>query len=255
MILYVNHFDKLDIAIYGNVIEQYLATLENVAGFAALNHYDPQRGETWRSRTFHRVEYSMIDKASKLKGFGVIPVVQEKATEKEYYSLHREAIQGKTTLRFNWESVQEAKRYLTEEPGRILVVAPEGGREENRRLQRAHMGFLFVLASDNVFAESMVIVPPNTRRLVPPYSKVKVIPGQPFDDAELTQYYEMLREKRPDITKLEIAMAELGRLLPERNQGHYRQSVKDIPPIAQFLNMPIEISDPPDAPGQTNLPH
>ncbi|OGH07744.1 MAG: hypothetical protein A2171_02505 [Candidatus Levybacteria bacterium RBG_13_35_9] len=208
LIVYINHFDMLDTTVIGHAVENHLSPLENVAGITGLKHFDPQR---------NRVEYALIDAGRKSRGFQVLTVVQD--YDNYYYLNHRHATSGKTPQTFNLDSTRRALRFL-KKPGNIVMLAPEATRSRDGRLLKGHEGIATLLALSEEFAHALPIamVPPDTLKIVPLFTSVKVAVGAPFS------YNEVLLEKarKPDISVTDLMMKRLAVLLPEKYRGFYR---------------------------------
>ncbi|MBI2621262.1 MAG: 1-acyl-sn-glycerol-3-phosphate acyltransferase [Candidatus Levybacteria bacterium] len=218
LIIIVNHFDRLDTTIIGHVIEQNLTTLDRVGGVASLKYIDPAR---------NKLISLVIDHVRQAKGFSIIPVIQDIPEELEHYTKNPEAIAGKSPRRFNLEAMKDAIEWLRK-PGSVLMIAPEGTRSPNRKLLKAHEGLdsIMRMSRRNALMFPIALVPPDTRRIVPPYTKVRVIPGQLFSLEDVLQEQEK-EAKAPGREKLvptltDRMMLRLARLLPPKNQGYYR---------------------------------
>ena len=182
----------------------------------------------------HRAEHALIEHVSQDKGFKVIPVVQNDPIEKKYYSEHPEATNTMSPDRFNAQAVITAADFLST-GGKVLVMTAQGTRDPQAKLSRAHPGLEYTLkhARRNTFAMPLALIP-NARKNVPVLGKVTVLPGQLLSWEDLTDEYENLqrnalgRNKELRITRSDLMMIHLARLLPERNQGVYRNLVKSV---------------------------
>ncbi len=221
LLVIVNHFDRLDTTILGHAIEDNLTPLESVAGVTSLRYLDPKR-----SRLISRV----IDNVRRVKGFSTIPVIQDKEEELEYYSENPEALNGKSPRRFNLEAMKDAIEFL-QTPGNVLMMAPEGTRSPDRKLLKGHEGLdsIMKMARRTALVLPVAITPPDTRRIVPPYTKVKVVPGELFSLEDVLIEHEEERKNssiRRDLTVTDRMMLRLAKLLPPKNQGYYRRFIK-----------------------------
>lgn len=217
LLVIVNHFDRLDTTVIGHVIEQNLTPLDRVAGVASLRYLDPNR-----SRLISRT----IDNVSQARGFSVIPIIQDKQEEIDYYTGNPTATDGKTPRRFNREAMIEAVEVLGE-AGNVLMMAPEGMRSPKGKLLKAHEGLdsIMRMSRRTALILPIAIVPPDTRRIVPPYTKVKVVPGELFSLEDVQQEYDAERitlGEKPELSVTDRMMVRLARLLPRKNQGYYR---------------------------------
>ncbi len=217
LVIISNHFDRLDTTIIGHVVEQNVTSLDRVAGVTSLKYLDPNR-----SKVISRV----IGNVSQVKGFSVIPVIQGQEEELNYYSEHREAIEGKTPRRFNLDAMRDAAELLNQ-PGGIVMIDPEGKRSPKRKLIEAYEGVdsIMKLSRRKALILPIAVVPPDTRRIVPPYTKVVVRPGALFSLEDVQQEYEAIKKatgKKPQLGLTGRMMLRLARLLPPQNQGYYR---------------------------------
>ena len=220
LVIISNHFDRLDTTIIGHVVEQNVTPLDRITGVTSLKYLDPNR-----SRVISRV----INNVSQVKGFSVIPVIQGLQEELDYYSEHTEATEGRTPRRFNVDAMKEAAEILNK-PGEVLMIDPEGTKSPKRKLIEAHEGLdsIMKLSRRRALILPIAIVPPDTRRIVPPYTKVVVRPGALFSLEDVQQEQEAIKlatGKRPELGLTGRMMLRLAQLLPPQNQGHYRQFV------------------------------
>lgn len=247
LVIYFNHTSSFDVAILGHVIEDFLAPINSVAGFTGLNHFDPQRGENIPSRTIHKVEYGFLDQARQTLGFGVIPVIQEKQSERDYYGEHPDDIGGLTIDKFNKEAVESAVVFLKGDgqeedeikPGRILVVAPEGTRSSDGKLLRGHPGLQFILRlTPGSFALPITLIA-DTRKTVPIFTTTRAVVGYPIDYEDVEQLHTRLRREalkkgeKFDYTKTDLMMTPIAIPLSKRRQGYYREMVERYGEITQ----------------------
>lgn len=197
ILVYFNHFAKLDPILYGGIIVDYLTPLSNVAGITSLRHIDPKRGK------FNAIQGQLMQDWHEIFGATVIPVVQAK--DKEEYPNADD---------INSSAVKRAVRFL-KQTGHVLSVSPEGTRSTINELLPAQEGFelIFRLGGKNVLALPLAAV----HQAIRPYNtKTKVSVGKPYSYDEIKIESEQSGESITD-----CAMRRIANLLPEQNRGHY----------------------------------
>ncbi len=217
ILAYTNHISKWDPAIIARFTDRYLTPIGNVSGIAGLKHYDPSRPES--SSTTRNATRLLQDHT----GLGVILVVQN--YDRGSYPEPSPATENKNVDQFNMTAFRRAGRVLRSE-GQVLFIAPEGTRSSTGELQEAEDGLdtLFDLSGGNALAMPITIESIGNREIKPgPFNKVIVRPGEPFSLDELDQD----QEDNPNISRKDLMMIRLARLLPPANQGHYRRFLEN----------------------------
>ena len=199
VLLYFNHFAKLDTILYGKIIREYITCLDNTAAITSFRHIDPKKG------AFNRIQGQLIQDWHELFGINIIPVIQEK-DKKEYPNADE----------FNRSAVKNAIRFLRQS-GRVLAISPEGTRSKIGELLKAEEGLevLFRLGGENVLAMPLAA---EHSSVIPLATKTRVIAGKPFSYEEI----EKEHKQNPETTITELMMKRLAVLLPPKNRGFYR---------------------------------
>ncbi len=201
VLLYANHFHRLDSVVIGKVINGNIAQLNNKISVMVSKQYTD--GE--------REENKQIVKAlgllQKAYGFNFISVVQEKPEEKEQYP--------------NWERInKEATRRAIEllrMPGNMVCVMPEGTRSETGTLIQALRGFEIIMkrGGPNVLVQPLAVTHTDIKPL---QMRTQIFVPESFT------YEQILEEQRqnPQFDVTTLAMRRIARELKPQNQGPYR---------------------------------
>lgn len=199
VIAYFDHFARLDSVIYGKVVRDHLASLNNVASWVAIKYIDKKRNpfianllQWWQE------EY----------GFKLFPIVQPEENDEK-----RDKYQNPNRL--NMKSFLQALDFLNQ-PGNVLLVAPEGTRSRTKQLLKAKPGFERLIEKS---ADSLILPIAGVHSwAIPIASKTLVNVGEPFT------YQQILAEqdRNPGVGITDLAMKRLAALLPEQNRGYYR---------------------------------
>lgn len=198
VLVYFNHFAKLDVILYGKVMRDNLAPLSDLTAVAARKHFDPKRGKLSEAQKY------IVDGWQEVYGVGLIQVVQPK--DKNNYEDSDE---------FNRKSVLKA-RDLLRTPGKAIGVAPEGTRSKSNELLQAENGLeLFLRVGNNVLALPLAT---EHSSIVPLATKSRLIVGKPFTYDEIKKDHE----DSPEITITDLMMKKIADLLPEKNRGYYK---------------------------------
>jgi len=198
ILVYFNHFAKLDGILYGKIINGYLTPFDNVAAVTAFKHVDPKRG------ILNKGQKALIEDWEKIYGLTSIPIIQAK--DKDHYD------NANTS---NRNSLTRIKNFLRE-PGHVVAFAPEGTRSSNDELLPAEPGFQLLLKAggDNVLALPFA----GIHKTILPGRCTTVIVGKPVSLKEL----KAKQIASPNLSITDIAMYDLAALLPMQNRGHYQ---------------------------------
>lgn len=198
ILVYFNHFAKLDVILYGKVLHDNLAPFDQLTAIAARKHFDPKRGRLSQAQKY------LIDGWQEAYGVGLIQVVQPK--DKDSYEDSDE---------FNRKSVLRA-RELLKTPGKAVGIAPEGTRSKSNELLQAENGLeLFLRVGNNVLALPLAT---EHSSIVPLATKSRVIVGKPFTYDEIKKEHE----ENPKVSITDLMMKRIATLLPEKNRGYYK---------------------------------
>ena len=206
LIIYLNHFHKLDVPVYGHVLTEQIAPLDKISILAAMKQLDPKRG------FIAKFQKHAAEDLRKTKGLNSILVIQD--DEKDLYTNPDD---------FNRKALRQSLEVLKEK-GNVLVIAPEGTRSKDGKLQEAKEGMevLFRLSRKNSLAMPMVLQPfpflPNKLSIIPFTTNIEVFAGKPFSYDEIVSEQKNNPEK--DIKTL--MMERMSLLLREQNRGFYR---------------------------------
>lgn len=220
LIVFTDHFAKLEIALYSRIIQEYLTSLDHVTGIASRRHFDPECGP------MSRIQSMIKPRWEKIHGATILLAVQRR--DYGYYNDHEQ---------FNARMTLRAGRKLRK-PGTIVFISPEGTRSTTNRLLRAEdgLGELLGLGGKNVLALPLAAI----HKTILPGRRTTVIAGKLFsyqdlldDQAMYMKHYEPIwrsmglddPKKMPDITLSDCAMTRLATTLPVQNQGVYTDLV------------------------------
>jgi 1-acyl-sn-glycerol-3-phosphate acyltransferase len=253
LIVFINHSTFVDTNEVGHVIEDHVTTLNNVGAIIAINQFDKQEGFVMPeghigkklaanfARLVRKAQYWVIDNASRTKGFRLFPIIREKDQNLygDRYKLPGPATGGLTPEQFNRESNEEALRFLRE-PGHVLMLAPEGGVNQDGNLTRAHDGLgdlLRIFRKKDAKAMGIALTPKA-------YIGGKARPTPLFTFEEATELQARIQgnlEEQPTdkdgnptrVTIADALMTQLARNIPQEHQGYYAPMVKAISPQPQ----------------------
>lgn len=211
LIVVINHAHSLNTVVIGHAIEDYVSPLDRVAAVTALKHSDPDRYKF--DKTVKHSEYVLIDLAQKSRKFKILRFVQRSDKERQYYKDHPQALGGKSIMKFNYESGNEAIEILNR--GGIVMIAPEGTRSEDGNMQEAQTGTEGLLEKAKANA---LILPVSVLRIG---GKFRVVFGEPFS------YEDLMREQaqNPTIKLKDLIMRRVARLVPKGKRGFYENLV------------------------------
>ena len=230
ILIYFNHFAKLDAILYGRVINEYLTSFDNVAAVTAFKHIDPKRG------LFNRAQKALIEDWEEIYGITAIPIIQ--THDKDHYD---------NADTFNRNSFARIKNFLRT-PGHVVAFAPEGTRSSIDELLPAEPGFQVLLRAGghNVLALPFA----GIHKTILPGRRTTVIVGKPISLEVLkTKQNDLKKEAlrefdkmpkdvdrktfaleglkteqivNPNLSITDIAMYDLAALLPPQNRGYYK---------------------------------
>ncbi len=197
ILVYFNHFSKLDAVLYAKIMREYLAPLNRVTAMTAMKHLDSQRG------IFNRIQSALIHDWEDIYGLRVLPIVQ--TYDRSSYPNANE---------INRKSLRKVVRMLRQ-PGNIIAVAPEGTRSDKNKLLPAEEGFetLLRLGGENVLALGLA----GVHKTILPGRKTIVTAVKPVSLREL----KAEQKANPGITITDLAMQRIARELPPPNRGYY----------------------------------
>ncbi|MBI3985025.1 MAG: 1-acyl-sn-glycerol-3-phosphate acyltransferase [Candidatus Levybacteria bacterium] len=207
LIVVINHTHSLDTVVIGHAVEDYISPLDRVAGVTALKHSDPDRHKF--DKTVKRHEYMLIELGQKSRKFRILRFVQRSEEERRYYKDHPQALGGKSIMRFNFDSGNEAIEILRE--GGIVMIAPEGTRSKDGNMQEAQTGTEGLLER---VKDNGLVLPAS---VLPIDGKFRVVFGEPFS------YEDLMREQaqHPQIKLKDLIMRKVARLVPRGRRGFY----------------------------------
>ncbi len=200
LLVYMNHFHRLDTMVAGSVIKDFLTPIgNNVYIFVAQQYVD-------ENRTENKKFVSFVKLSQQLYGFNLLPVVQDKPEELTRYP--------------NWRKIARVTFDRAEEaintPGNVICFAPEGTRSQTGELGEGKRGIEMVMkrANKDFLIQPLVLIPAKIRPLV---TRTRVVSPESFT------YSELVSEQRenPDITITTLAMQKLARELPLALRGTY----------------------------------
>lgn len=221
LLVFANHFAKLDPMLYARAIREYITPLNHASIIGSRRHFDPKQGPV----SF--IQSKLGPDWEKIYGVTLLQVVQEKDHDKY-----------KDWAEFNSRAVLKAAKKLRREPGSIVFITPEGTRSDTDKLLRAEEGLdsLLKLGGERVLALPLGAI----HKTILPGRRTTVIAGELFsyqdlldDQTKYLEYYEPIWRsmglndpmKMPDITASDCAMARLAASLPIENQGIYTNLV------------------------------
>lgn len=218
IIVVINHPHKYDTVVIGHAIEEHLSALDKVAALTALKHSDPERHKL--DSSVSKSEYTLIDLGQKSKKFMLLRVVQNSDEEREYYTKHPEALEGKSIAQFNSDSMKQAIEIL--KTGGVVMVAPGGTRDENGVIREAQPGVELLLrgAKENTLILPIGIVPPEDGKIHIGKTRVKLVVGDLLSPQEL----EAEHTENPTIKRKDLIMRRVARLIPKQYRGIYATS-------------------------------
>ncbi len=211
LIVVINHTRSLGTVVIGHAIEDYVSPLDKVAAVTALKHSDPDRHKFDKTVKHH--EYMLIDLGQKSRKFKILRFVQRSKEERQFYKDHPQALGGKSIMRFNFDSGNEAIEILRQ--GGIVMIAPEGTRSKDGNLQEAQTGTEGLLES---VKDTGLVLPAS---VLPIDGKFRVVFGEPFS------YEDLMREQvqNPQIKLKDLIMRRVARLVPRGKRGFYKNLV------------------------------
>lgn len=211
-------YDSLGIpgaAMIADLLGRELAPLNMIAGIAEFDHHIAQPGGNFSRRVVNRVEHAIqgpiIQGVKQTKGFEFISGDYPEETE------------GESSGGFKADVAQRAVDFLRI-PGHVLVI-PQPTKDGALVKANPRLYAILRLARRRTFAMAIGI-DSDTRRLVPPYSKARMIPGVPFSLEDIAQEFDSLQElsgRDLDSTMTAIMIRRLAVLLKRRRQGYYRE--------------------------------
>lgn len=216
LIVVVNHPHGLDPLVAGLTIEEHFSSLDRpVAGITALKHFDPDRHKF--DKKVKKSEYVIIDFAKKARGFEILRVVQKSDEERKHYTIHPEALDGKSIDQFNADAMSRAIEILR--TGGIVMVAPEGTREPNGQMIEAQSGTELLLraAKENALVVPIGINLPENGKYKPGRDKFRVVIGEPFSYEDL----EIDHRENPTIKRKDLIMRRVAKLVSRNRRGVY----------------------------------
>lgn len=211
-------YDSLGIpgaAMIADLLGRELAPLNMIAGIAEFDHHIVQPRGNFPRRVVNRVEHAIqgpiIQGVRQTKGFEFISGDYPEETERE------------SSGGFKADVAQRAVDFLRI-PGHVLVI-PIPTKDGLLVRANPRLYAIFRIRRRRTFGMAIGI-DSDTRRLVPPYSKARMIPGKPFSFEDIAQEFDSLRElsgRDLDSTMTAIMIRRLAVLLKRRRQGYYKE--------------------------------
>lgn len=219
-------YDSLGIpgaAMIADLLGRELAPLNMIAGIAEFDHHIAQPRGNFPRRVVDRVEHAIqgpiIQGVRQTKGFEFISGTAPQSDE------HLEEAERESSGGFKADVAQRAVDFLRI-PGHVLVI-PQPTKDGALVKANPRLYAILRLARRRTFAMAIGI-DSDTRRLIPPYSKARMIPGVPFSLEDIAQEFELLQElsgRDFDNNMTDIMMRRLAILLKRKRQGPYKKLV------------------------------
>ncbi|MBI4098355.1 MAG: hypothetical protein HY426_04950 [Candidatus Levybacteria bacterium] len=218
-------YDSLGVpgaAMIADAIERHLAPLNMVAAIAELEPPMSHPGESMPSKALHKAQRSLIKGVTGSKGFEFLPETLQKRGE-----------HSSDPQRFTADISQTAVDFLKTN-GHVLVIPQP---TKNGALKRANprLYAIWRLSRRGTFLFPMVIES-DMRRLVPPYSKVRLIPGEPRSLEDYAQRLDaiQLTGRDFDVTMTDLIMTDVAKLFTvSQRRGYYGKYIPESRPVSQ----------------------
>lgn len=252
LLIFINHSTLIDTNETGHVIEDHLTSLDNVGAIIAINQIDAQEGYkapegsglgkrltsnlAYRGR---RTEHWIIDNASRVKGFKLMPIIRPKdrALNPARYDQPSPATGGLSPEQFNRSSQRHILDFIRK-PRRVLMLAPEGSLNMDGVLTKAEDGLGDLLRlgrKQNLRAMGLALSPTTMRngvaRPTKLYSYEDALDLQSRIQEGIQRTGSVDSEGKPlQVTISDALMTSLATEIPPKFQGYYRPMVEALSP-------------------------
>lgn len=214
VLVYTNHFHRLDAAITAKVIREYLAKINKHLSIVVSKQY------TDENREENKDIVAVMHLLQEIYGFNMLSAVQDKENERTTYP---------DWLTINMGVVNDLATFL-QESGNIGGITLEGTRSTTGALIEAKRGFELLLkkGGSNLLFQPMALVHTD----IQPLTRTRVMIPEPFTRAEILAEHKA----NPHLSITDLAMLKIARELPPENRGYYAQMAAEFV-IPQKVNL------------------
>lgn len=200
-VFYFNHISLIDPPMLIAYLLDHLDNMRNLAVPTSRRHQDIRRKPHLDSLAIHMVQFVNVE---------VLPIVQRSIKDNDPYFDERGPLLRNYIRR---------SREILGEPGGVMLVAPEGTRSENGKLQKAESGFEKLGRYGQVKYVPVAVIPGGEFKRNLWIGNLGFNVGEPFDITESLS--------QDGLSPKDTAMARLANLLPKNMQGEYLSNSND----------------------------